>query len=192
MKKKTIALLLALALVFGGAVGGTIAWLTATSDTVTNTFTVGDINIELSETTGTSYKVVPGATVDKDPTVTVKQGSENCYVYVTVKNELVLNDKTVGTVNIDDKNWVKVATNGNTTLYRYNRIVTTSATADQPLSVFTKVTFDGEGITKGDINTLNNKTIEIQAYAHQSENTTQTAADDAAKSWAGMTTTPTT
>ena len=39
--------LLALVLVIGCVAGGTVAWLVATSDTVTNTFTYGNINIDL-------------------------------------------------------------------------------------------------------------------------------------------------
>ena len=68
---KALALVLVVVLLFGGALGGTLAWLTAKTDTVTNTFTVGDINIDLTETT-TDYKLVPGNTIAKDPTVTVK------------------------------------------------------------------------------------------------------------------------
>lgn len=77
--------LVAVMLVLGGAVGGTLAWLTATTDTVVNTFTVGDIDIDLTETTGSEYKLMPGEKVAKDPMVTVKAGSEKCYVFVKVE-----------------------------------------------------------------------------------------------------------
>lgn len=184
--KKSFALILALVLVVGCVVGGTVAWLTATSDTVTNTFSVGDINITLAETTGTSYRVVPGASQAKDPTVTVKSGSEKCYVYVKVTNNLVIGNDTVGTVDINETNWTKVGTNGNTTLYRYKSVVD-AASADQALSVFTTVSYDGGKILKTNIDQLKDKTIEIQAYAHQSDNTTQGVADATAKTWAGIT-----
>lgn len=97
MKKKTIALLLALALVFGGAVGGTIAWLTAETAPVVNTFTVGDIDITLIEhaysgedtskltatvSNSNNYPLIPGTTYAKDPTVTVEANSEDCYLFV--------------------------------------------------------------------------------------------------------------
>ena len=87
MKKKTLALLLALVLVFGAAVGGTIAWLTSTSDTVTNTFTYGDINISLSETKpdNKQAKIIPGVDIAKDPKVTVVEGSEACWLFVKVE-----------------------------------------------------------------------------------------------------------
>lgn len=79
--------LLALVLVFGCAVGGTFAWLTAKTDPVVNTFTYGDINIDLAETTGNAYKIVPGVNIDKNPKVTVTAGSEACWLFVKVEEE---------------------------------------------------------------------------------------------------------
>lgn len=92
--KKSFIMALALVLVLGIAIGGTVAWLTATSDTVTNTFTVGDINITLTETWNAKSdeskkdndiwmaKLIPGSTYTKDPKVTVKANSEDCYLFV--------------------------------------------------------------------------------------------------------------
>lgn len=82
-----LVLVLALALIVGVAGGATFAWLTATSDTVTNTFTYGDISIELKETTGDSYKIIPGVDIEKNPKVTVKAGSEACWLFVKVEEE---------------------------------------------------------------------------------------------------------
>ena len=48
--KRSVALLVAIALLIGCAAGGTMAWLTMQTGTITNTFTVGDINITLDET----------------------------------------------------------------------------------------------------------------------------------------------
>lgn len=79
--------LLALVLVFGCAVGGTFAWLTAKTDPVVNTFTYGDINIGLAESTGSDYKIIPGMNIPKDPKVTVKAGSEACWLFVKVEEE---------------------------------------------------------------------------------------------------------
>lgn len=79
--------LLALVLVFGCAVGGTFAWLTAKTDAVVNTFTYGDINISLAEATGNDYKIVPGVNIRKDPKVTVTAGSEACWLFVKVEEE---------------------------------------------------------------------------------------------------------
>lgn len=77
----TVALVLVVAL---ASVGGTIAWLTAQTGEVVNTFTVGNIDITLAETT-TTYKMVPGNTIAKDPTVTVEGGSEACWLFVKIE-----------------------------------------------------------------------------------------------------------
>lgn len=91
MKKKTLALVLALTLLVAGVVGGTLAWLTDQTAEVKNTFTVGDINIGLTETT-TDYKMVPGNTIAKDSTVTVKANSEACWLFVKVTESTDLKD----------------------------------------------------------------------------------------------------
>ena len=49
MKKKSIALLMAVVMLFGATFAGVYAWLTDTSETVTNTFVEGKIEIELDE-----------------------------------------------------------------------------------------------------------------------------------------------
>ena len=196
MKKKSLLLVLALVLVVSTVVGTTLAWLTATSGDVTNTFTVGDIEIELKEhelkngvldtsskVDKNTYTIVPGGSQDKDPFVTVKSGSEKCYVYVKVENNMVIGTDTVVTTNINTTDWVAVETSGNATLYRYKEVVDATS-ADVTKTVFTKVNYDGEKITSDNIDSLKNLTIKLTAYAHQSENTTQTVADTAAKAWA--------
>lgn len=100
MKTKSKALLLTLCavLLIAASVLGTMAYLTST-DTVTNTFTVGKVEIKLDEAkvtadgipvegaarvTANSYKLMPGTTYTKDPTVTVLKGSEDSYVRMKV------------------------------------------------------------------------------------------------------------
>ena len=100
MKTRSKALLLTLCavLLVTASVLGTLAFLTST-DGVENTFTVGSVNITLDEakvkTDGTpvegaarvkanEYHLLPGHTYTKDPTVTVKDGSESAYVRLKV------------------------------------------------------------------------------------------------------------
>ena len=85
MKKKGWLSVVALVLVLCCAVGGTLAWLTDTTDPVTNTFTVGDIDIDLTESDHLDLKMIPGRTITKDPKVTVKAGSEACWLFVKVQ-----------------------------------------------------------------------------------------------------------
>lgn len=85
MKKKILVPVVAVALVFCCVIGGTLAWLTDKTDPVVNTFTVGDVDITLAETTGPEYKMVPGYTIAKDPKVTVTADSEDCWLFVKVE-----------------------------------------------------------------------------------------------------------
>ena len=115
MKTKSKALLLTLCavLLVAASVLGTMAYLTST-DTVTNTFTVGKVEIKLDETDVTnptgprvqanSYKLMPGTTYTKDPTVTVLKGSEDSYVRmkVTFNNAAALMEMLPNADNLED------------------------------------------------------------------------------------------
>ena len=80
--KKKLTTVLAIVLVVALSVAGTYAYLTSKTATITNTFTVGNVKIDLAETTGTEYQLIPGKVHKKDPVVTVKGGSEKCYLFV--------------------------------------------------------------------------------------------------------------
>lgn len=82
--KKALAMLLTLVLVIGCVAGGTLAWLTATSNEVNNVFTTSDIGVTLEESDNLNLKMVPGWTITKDPKATVTAGSEDCYLFVKV------------------------------------------------------------------------------------------------------------
>ena len=84
MKNKVLSIV-AVVLVLCCAIGGTLAWLTAKSEVVTNTFAPSNIKIELKETTGTQYKMVPGYTIEKDPAANVLAGSEECWLFVKIE-----------------------------------------------------------------------------------------------------------
>ena len=92
MKKKLMTVL-ALVLVVAMSVAGTIAFLTDTTDPITNTFTVGNVDIDLTETFNTDTnndgeadawkaQLIPGTTYAKDPVVTVIADSEDCWLFV--------------------------------------------------------------------------------------------------------------
>lgn len=104
MKKAKKVLLLALCavLLVGATIAGTVAYLTSTTTEVKNTFTAGNVTITLDEApvdlygevvtgdrrTVNEYKLIPGHTYTKDPVVHIKGGSEACYLFVKVTNEL--------------------------------------------------------------------------------------------------------
>lgn len=95
-KMKIVAILAALVLVIGVAAGSTLAWLMDESDEVTNTFTMGNIEITLAETASSfddedgnantnTYKMVPGGEIVKNPKVTVLADSEECWLFVKIE-----------------------------------------------------------------------------------------------------------
>lgn len=85
MKKKIVlASIVALSLALFVAVGGTIAWLFVTSGPIENTFEPSNINVTLVETTGSTYKMIPGTVLPKDPTVTVENDID-CYVFLKLE-----------------------------------------------------------------------------------------------------------
>lgn len=182
MKKRTLIILVALVAVFGMAVGGTIAWLTDQTEPITNTFTVGNINIELKET-ATEFKMVPGVTIAKDPKITVKSGSEVCYLFVKVEKSENLDDFIDYTMATG---WI--ALTGADGVYYMEVDATTS---DMTFSVLAdnQVTCK-DSVTKAMMDALTGATyptLTFTAYAVQ-----QSGSDSAAAAWEKVTTiTPT-
>lgn len=202
MKKFKALLVVACALLLVAAsVFGTMAYLTST-DTVTNTFTVGKVNIKLDEAKvdadgkpvanaervkENSYKLLPGHTYTKDPTVTVEAGSEASYVrqMVTVTFDKVLTDAQLAT-QLDgiftgyDANWVrndkKVETMTKdgvkytviTYEYRYKDKVAATTTDTKLPALFTEIKVP-ETWTNDDLAALGNIEINIVAHAIQAD-----------------------
>mgnify|MGYP000045712929 FL=1 len=162
MKKKSLALLLAIAIVVVGAVAGTVAWLTDQTPSVTNTFTTSDINIELKETKN-NFQMIPGWNIEKDPKVTVKAGSEACYLFV--KLEKSANFDTFMTYEMAE-GWTALP--GNDGVF-YREVA--AATADTTYEVLrdNQVTVKDE-VTKAQMNDLTADTyptLTVTAYASQ-------------------------
>lgn len=85
MKKKIIALCLVVALAATAIVGGTLAYFTDTTDKMVNTFTVGNVDIDLEEPAwkpGDTHTLMPGTSYQKDPTITVSEKSQDAYVFL--------------------------------------------------------------------------------------------------------------
>ena len=179
-----------LALVAALSIGGTIAWLTATSEEVENTFTPSNIDITLTESDDLDLKMVPGKKIAKDPMVTVEAGSEACWLFVKVDKSsnfdsfmtyAVATDWTPGTGTGESKNGVPVG------VYFREVPETTTDTSFQVLAGDTGYA-DGkvsvkESVTKGMMDELTDATyptLTFTAYACQKDGI-NTAADAWAK-----------
>ena len=184
VSSRTFIVMLALVLVIGCAVGGTVAWLTQKTDAVVNTFTYGDINIELFEhnydattnTLGTNevkkvenYKIIPGRDLPKDPTVRVKGGSEACWLFVKVEQTgtFVANKVTYSVMTGID-GWTALTDNPGV----YYREVA-AATSDTSFNILedNKVTVS-DTLTKAEVNSINAENqpkLTFTAYAVQKD-----------------------
>lgn len=198
MKTKSKALITTLCavLLVAASVLGTMAYLTD-HQTVTNTFTVGKISITLDEAkvnldgqpldkndqvvdvtnahrqTTNDYKLMPGKTYTKDPTVHVQANSEDAYIFVKVENGIA--DYEAATVeggykNIADqikaKGWTALENNPSVYYKEY-----TKNAAWQDLVVFENFKIADNANTKagwGNIN-ANSTKVTITAYAIQKD-----------------------
>ena len=185
VSSRTFIVMLALVLVIGCAVGGTVAWLVSTSQTVTNTFTYGDINIELTEENPANRqaKIIPGVDIAKDPKVTVKAGSEACWLFVKVepKNWPDFKDADGNllvsySVITGEGGWTKLE--GVDNVY-YREVGAVTADTDFEILTNNKVTVSGD-LTKENVNSIKGTqpTLEFTAYAVQKD-----GIDTAAAAW---------
>lgn len=167
---KALVALLAFVLVIGCSLGGTLAWLTDETDEVTNTFTVGDINITLDETTK-DYKILPGVDIPKDPKVTVEANSEACWLFVQVKEdnwpEFKENDETTRKVNYSIAEGWKELESG--VYYREVNAETAEKGETYGVLLNDEVTVS-ENLTKTEVNSITtNPQLTFTAYAVQME-----------------------
>lgn len=214
MKKKTIALLLVLMMIFGVTCGGTIAYLTATTGPVTNTFTVGNVTITLDEAkvdtygekglralkngdkfvdsegnevkepvyvevtniadadrvNGNEYKLIPGQTYIKDPTIHVGSTSEDCWLFVKVENNVSDIEDADNTIakQLETNGWAVHSDN----VYYYSKNENT-AKAGENIKVFEKfVVADNADLSK----VVTEDQIVITAYAVQKDHVDSVAA----------------
>ena len=179
VSSRTFIAMLALVLVIGCAVGGTVAWLTAQTDSVVNTFTYGDIKIDLTETkpVKNQAKIIPGVDIEKNPTVIVKANSEACWLFVKVEEggTFVANKVTYSIAN----DWTpgdgkKIPKN----VY-YRKVNAVTSDTDFAVLKDNKICVS-ENLTKSDIQSITvQPKLTFTAYAVQQDGIT-----DVADAWA--------
>lgn len=189
MRTKTKALVLALCavLLVVTTVFVTMAFLTS-EDSVQNTFTVGEVTISLDEldvddsdndgfTTdrdkANEYKLIPGKTYTKDPTIHVGAKSEPCYLFVKVENGIESAEADGNTTiaeQMKSNGWTLV--DGQTNIYVYKEVVTAETGAN--IVVFNSFTIDGETAVAD----YKDAKINVTAYAIQAEGFENTAKAD--------------
>lgn len=198
--KKIAGAAVACALAATVAIGGTLAFLTST-DSVTNTFTVGNVKITMDEAKtndmgevvtgedagrvqGNSYKIIPGHEYTKDPTITVDANSEDCYLFVKITNGLANleakdtdESKTSIAAQLEKNGWTAVA--GVPGVYAKTDAVNAKTTPT--VKVFDTFTIaDNADLSAYQDGTANVESLEVkvQAGAIQAD-----GFDSAAKAW---------
>ncbi|MGN0457615.1 MAG: hypothetical protein ACI4IL_01420 [Eubacterium sp.] len=163
---KVLAVCLAALMLIGG---GTYAYLNGQTEDVVNNFERNKVLVEISETTGSNYSIIPGTSASKDPKVTVNT-TIPAYVYVTVI------DNTEGLIDyaIAD-GWIQLKdAEGNDVNNVYYREVEGSDT-EQIFSVLKddKVNYDAalenSDMVDSNGNLLPNVTLSFNASAIQKE-----------------------
>ncbi len=163
MSKRYICLIVATLLIIITSVSVTLALLVTSSKPVVNTFTAGKVDITLKETTGSEYKMTPGATVKKDPVVTVKAGSEDCWLFVKIEKSS--NFDTYCSFAVSD-GWTSLAGHGDV----YYKKVDKSDT-DVAFQILKDDSFSvRDTVTEELLNAVTvNPTLSFTAYAAQSD-----------------------
>lgn len=187
-KKKVFLTVLCAAALVVASVLGTMAYLTS-KDTVTNTFSVGDVNITLDEakvdTAGNpvtpaervkanSYKLIPGHDYIKDPTIHVAANSENSWIFVKVENGLsaIIDDTTIEK-QIEDNGWTALDNNAGVYYKEY-----TSNEKAVDLKVFGNFKIKDSADVNDAQADYANKTIVVTGYAIQKD-----GFDDVINAW---------
>lgn len=191
MKKKTITLIIVVLGIVSFIVGTTTALLVSKTETVVNTFTYGDINIQLTETdtkadndndiNTNSYKMIPGNKITKDPLITILKDSENSWLFVSISKSENFDDFMEYEIK---EGWTQLEGNENVYYMEVNKL-----DKDQQFEVLkgNSVTVK-ETVTKAMLNELdknentNYPTLSFTAYAVQRDSNIA-AIDTAKEAW---------
>lgn len=186
---RTVLLTVSAIVLISSFLGGTLAWLITKTDPVINTFTYGDVNITIVETdtndgdddkNTNTYSMVPGGKITKDPLITVKAESEDCWLFVKLEKSLEPSSFDAFMEFAIADGWTALPDNEGI----YYRQVD-KKDADQGYYVIKDNTVTVKGdVTKEMLNSLTEyPTLAITAYAVQRDSTIE-AIDTAEEAWA--------
>lgn len=193
---KILCLVMGAILLVTGTVAVTLAYLQDLSETVTNTMTIGKVDIGLDEAkvtqygakdgtsrvTANKYKLIPGQEYIKDPTIHVIKGSEECYLFLGIAIDTKLDGVLDTTKNdiatqLSGNDWLPLQladkspatwSEGDTsyTIYYKKTKVPANASKDQDIPTFSKFSVGA----KADVSGADTATIKVKAFAIQSAN----------------------
>lgn len=182
--RKKLVGLLSLGVLIAITIAGTLAYLTDTTPTKANTFTIGKVGITLAEPAwdkeGANHKIIPGTTIAKDPTITVTENSEAAYVFVKLAFSANLAEfKQFYTLNYQD-DWTLLEESADEKILVYKEVVPTSTAGTKLSPVFTEIAFSNT-LSAENLEQLKEAKIEVTGYAIQAS-----GFDDAVTAWAEL------
>ena len=183
--KKTLITIVVTVLACFCVVGTTLAFLVDETDPIINTFTVGNVDITLTESNNLDLKMIPGKTIAQDPKVSVAVDSEDCYVFVKIDESANLD--TFITYAVAD-GWTALGGQSGV----YYRVVDTGDTVRSFSVLSGDAVTVKDSVTKDNMDDLNKPeavkpTLTFTAYAVQKDNVGaagNTDAQNAAAAWA--------
>lgn len=204
--KKILTMMGVIALTAAIAIGGTLAYLTSQAE-VKNTFTVGNVGIDMKEAdvnlmgeklnkaggvwkdgeeladrvVANEYKLMPGHPYVKDPTITVDVGSEDCYLFVKIDNQISAIEATGNTTiaaQMAANGWKVVDEENGVYVYAEGDADKTAVSAGASKPVFSQfviadnadlTAYEPKTETVGEKEVTTKKSISITAYAIQAD-----------------------
>lgn len=186
LARKFLLILSSALLLVSLTVGATVAYLTDT-DSVVNTFTVGKVGLSMDEAdvneygdliytdeaktilaervTANEYKLIPGHTYVKDPTIYIDSTSEDGWLFVKIDNQIA---------DIEDQSWTiaaQMAQKGfkpiaeGSNVYAWDYVATKANTS---IVVFEKFKIDGN-VKNAALAEYQGKSVSVTAYMVQKD-----------------------
>ena len=185
-RKKLLTLVCCLAIVAAVSLGATLAYLTA-SDSVANIFTVGKIvppedsgfldEAKVDEygkpdesgdrVDSNTYKLLPGHTYTKDPTVHIGAESESCYIFVKVDNGIAAVTEAIDPTKTENEKW-QLLDNQNYPGIYYQKYDKDAKTPKYDFVVFDEFKVLGTA-TATNLDAVKDNKIVVNAYIIQSD-----------------------
>lgn len=179
---RVVKMLLAVVSVFTilvSCASGSLAWLTVSSAPSVSEFSVGKIDVTLTDSANSADNtavLIPGTTIVRDPYVTVKGGSVDCWLFVRVDAANGAGDCLNWT---PAEGWSRLESAAETVYYRE---VTASAN-DQTFQVVKDGTLTVKSaLTRTELASMSTPKLTFTAYAFQ-----RAGFEEPAAAWAQIT-----
>ena len=155
--KRIVLLALAAVMLATAVVAGTFAYLQYQTGPMKNTFTIGNITLDITEPIASShlndgykFEIKPGYKIAKDPVITVKENSFACYLFVEIKESSDFDDfMSYEVITENDKGTVGnvlnvYKANGNS-FSKINDWAGTAGTTEKPTDYYWTQLVDNQG-----------------------------------------------